>query len=261
MLSSNDQLLTTMRQALAIIIALTLTTCAFAQTPATSDPVSFPAAGEDAPLLQGELSIPSRPDAEFAAPGIVLCHPDPRMGGTMDNTVVLEMRKHLLNLGMAVLRFNFRGTAGSAGEHGDGATEPLDVLGALAFLRAQEAVDGDRIALAGYSFGSKMAAEACALDAEVLACACVGFPTSHEEVTFADWEFLAQVDQPLLFVTGTDDQYSSIPNIITLRDRYELDARVLPIEGADHFFMSPGKRAMMGIQVAQFLSQKLLGEL
>ena len=250
-----------MRQALAIIIGLTLTVCAFAQTPATSDPVSFLAAGEDAPLLQGELSIPSRPDAESRVPGIVLCHPDPRMGGTMDNTVVLAIREHLLNLGMAVLRFNFRGTVGSAGEHGDGATESLDVLGALAFLRAQEGVDADRIALAGYSFGSKMAANACALDAQVLACACVGFPTGHEAVTFADWEFLAPIDQPLLFVTGTGDQYSSIPNIITLRDRHDLDARVLPIEGADHFFASPARRAMMSIQVAQFLSQKLLGEL
>lgn len=250
-----------MRRALAIVTALTLTTCALAQTPATSDPVIFPAAGDDAPMLQGELSIPSRPDEQFQAPGVVLCHPDPRMGGTMDNTVVLEIQKHLLNLGMAVLRFNFRGTGGSAGEHGDGATEPQDVLGALAFLRAQEGVDAKRIALAGYSFGSKMAAKACALDADVLACACVGFPTGHEEVTFADWEFLGQIDRPMLFVTGTNDQYSSIPNIITLRDHYDLDARVLPIEGADHFFMSPGKRAMMGIQVAQFLSQQLFGEL
>jgi len=65
----------------------------------------------------------------------------------------------------------------------------------------------------------------------------------------------------MLFVTGTEDQYSSIPNLITLRDHYELDARVLPIEGADHFFMAPGKRSMTGIQVAQFLSMKLFGEL
>lgn len=249
------------RSALAVLGILTVASCAFAQMPPTSDPVSFPAAGQEPPMLEGELSIPSRPDARLTVPGVVVCHPDPRMGGTMDNPVVLEMRDHLLNLGIAVLRFNFRGTGGSTGEHGDGATEPDDVLGALAFLRAQQAVGRDRVALAGYSFGSKMAARACALDREVIACACVGFPTGHEAVSLADWEFLADVDQPLLFVTGTDDQYSSIPNIIALRDHHELDARVLPIEGADHFLTSAGKRAMMGIQVAQFLSQQLFGEL
>lgn len=250
-----------------ITLALTLAACAFAQeelltpAPATSDPVTFAAAGEDAPVLQGELSVPSRPDAEFTVPGVVVCHPDPRMGGTMNNTVVLEIRDHLLTLGMAVLRFNFRGTGKSEGEHGDGTTEPQDILGALTFLRNQDAVDGERVALAGYSFGSKMAAKAAALDTAVLACACVGFPTGHDDITFADWEFLAEVEQPLLFISGTEDRYSSIPNILTLREHYELNARVLPIEGADHFFTDAGKRSMMGIQVAQFLSMKLFGEL
>ena len=255
-----------MHRKLAIALALTLAASALAQedtvtpAPATSDPVSFPAAGEDAPVLQGELAIPSRPEAEVGVPGVVLCHPDPRMGGTMDNTVVLEVREHLLNLGIAVLRFNFRGTGQSEVEHGDGATEPLDVLGALAFLQAHQAVDGDHVALAGYSFGSRMAAEAAGEAEDVAAVACVGFPTGHGAVTFEDWEFLADVKQPILFLSGTEDQYSSIPNIVTLRDHHELAARVMPIEGADHFFTDPGKRAMMGIQVAQFLSMKLVGE-
>lgn len=256
-----------MQRVLTIAIAVTLATCALAQedvvapAPATSDPVTFPVAGEDAPMLQGELSVPSRPEAEFTVPGVVLCHPDPRMGGTMDNTVVLEIRDHLLNLGIAVLRFNFRATGQSDGEHGDGVTEPLDVLGALAFLRGQEAVDGERVALAGYSFGAKMAAKAAARDKQCAAVACVGFPTGHEAVTFEDWQFLADIKQPVLFVSGTEDLYCSIPNIITLRDHNELDARILPIEGADHFFIDAGKRAMMGIQVAGFLSMKLVGEL
>jgi hypothetical protein len=252
---------------IAILLLLLSATCATAQddlitpAPASCDPVTFPADGEEPPTLQGELSIPSRPDAGFDVPGVVVCHPDPRMGGTMDNPVVLEIRDHLLTLGIAVLRFNFRGTGQSGGEHGDGATEPDDVLGALAFLRAQDAVDEEKVALAGYSFGSKMAATAASRAPQALACACVGFPTGHDEVTFADWEFLTDVKQPMLFVSGTDDQYSSIPNILALREHYELDARVLPIEGADHFFIDPGKRAMMAIQTAQFLSMQLFGEL
>ncbi|MFP4248719.1 MAG: alpha/beta hydrolase [Armatimonadota bacterium] len=256
-----------MHRTLTIILAITLAACAFAQedlvtpAPATSDPVTFAAAGEDAPTLQGELCVPSRPDADFAVPGVVVCHPDPAMGGTMDNPVVLEIRDHLLTLGIAALRFNFRGTGQSEGEHGEGLTEPLDVRGALAFLRAQEAVDGERVALAGYSFGAKMAMKAAAEAKNTAAVACVGLPTGHEAVTFEDWKFLADVKHPLLFVTGTEDEYSSIPNIVELRDHHELEARVLPIEGADHFFTDPGKRMMMGIEVAGFLSHHLFREL
>ncbi|MFO8080533.1 MAG: alpha/beta fold hydrolase [Armatimonadota bacterium] len=255
-----------MTRSLTIILALTLATCVFAQenlitpAPATADPVRFPAAGEDAPMLQGELCVPSRPEAGFEVPGVVVCHPDPRMGGTMDNPVVLEIRDHLLTLGIAVLRFNFRGTGQSEGEHGDGATEPRDVLGALAFLRGEDGVDGDRVALAGYSFGAKMAAKAAADAKDVAAIACVGFPTGRDELSLEDWQFLADVKQPLLFVTGTEDQYASIPNIKVLRDHHELDAQVLPIEGADHFFTDAGKCTMMGIEVARFISKHLVGE-
>jgi uncharacterized protein len=256
-----------MHRTLTIVLALTLAACGFAQenliTPAsaTSDPVTFAAAGEDAPTLQGALDIPNRPDADLTVPGVVVCHPDPAMGGTMDNPVVLEIRDHLLTLGIAALRFNFRGTGQSEGEHSEGLTEPLDVLGALAFLRGEDAVDGDRIALAGYSFGAKMAAQAAAKDEQIAAVACVGFPTGHDELSLEDWQFLADVDQPLVFVIGTEDVYSSFSNVSALRDQHELEARVLPIEGADHFFTDPGKRAMMGIQVAQFLNMKLVGEL
>jgi pimeloyl-ACP methyl ester carboxylesterase len=80
-------------------------------------------------------------------------------------------------------------------------------------------------------------------------------------VTFDDWEFLGDVKQPILFVSGTEDQYSSISHIMALRDHHELAARVLPIEGVDHFFTDPGKRAMMGVQVARFLAHHLLGEI
>ncbi len=254
-----------MHQALAALIAVSLTSCALAQEaplmPPTSDPVSFSAVGEDAPGLEGVLSIPRRPDAQTRVSGVVVCHPNPMMGGTMNDPVMLEIEDRLLDLGIAVLRFNFRGTGASEGEHGAGEIEADDVLGAVAFLRAQEAVDAERVAVAGYSFGSLMAVQAAARDEAIAAVACIGFPTGQDLVRAADFPWLANLTRPFLFVTGTADEFSSVANIMALREHYALNARVLPIEGGDHFFTDAAMRSRMGIEVAQFLSVQLLGEL
>lgn len=233
-----------------------------APLPPTQDPVAFPAAGEDAPMLEGELSVPQRPNSRARVPGVVICHPNPLMGGTMHNNVVLAMRDRCLKLGMATLIFNFRGVGRSEGRRADSVECVEDVLGALAFLRAQPAVDPRRCGLAGYSFGSAMALRACARDKTILACAAVGFPTGLEEpVKLDDFAYLEGLKLPVLFVTGTEDQYSSLPNITRLVAEYELQARVLPLEGVDHFFAQPERLAMMAAQVAQFLAGKLIGEL
>lgn len=257
-----------MRQTLLMLIGLSLGACAFAQeaevvTPyePTRESVVFNARGANAPLLQGELSLPRRPDAYFTVPGAVICHPDPTTGGTMDNPVVLEIRDRLVPLGVAVLRFNFRGTGASEGRHGNGVGEVDDVLGALAFLREHPTVDPDHIGLAGYSFGSRVATMAAARAPDVRAVASVGYPTGLGEVVITDWQFLGAIERPMLFLSGTEDQYSSASNIRALRREFELEAWVVPIEGADHFFSDRGKLSLVGVQVAQFLAMHLFGRL
>ncbi|MEA3400786.1 MAG: alpha/beta family hydrolase [Armatimonadota bacterium] len=250
------------------VLALAVVTCAWAQetgtdqpVPPVQDPVSFPAAGEDAPLLEGELCIPLRADADTLVAGAVLCHPDPLMGGTMSDPVVLAVRDQLLERGIATLRFNFRGVGGSEGDHDQGRGEVQDVLGALTFLRSRPEVDAERCGLAAYSFGSQVALKACALRQDVKACACIGFPTGHDPVEPADFQHLQDVMQPLLFVSGTQDQFSAITNILALVEHFELEARVAPIPDAGHFFSDAGDRRLMATQVAQFLTTKLVGEL
>jgi alpha/beta superfamily hydrolase len=96
--------------------------------------------------------------APAPAPGtVVLCHPHPQFGGTMRSIVVSELFAALPDAGYNCLRFNFRGVEGSAGEHGEGLTEPEDVRAAL-----QEALElappaGGITALVGWSFGADMA--------------------------------------------------------------------------------------------------------
>jgi alpha/beta superfamily hydrolase len=72
----------------------------------------------------------------------------------MHNKVVFQAAKALHQLGIPVLRFNFRGAGLSEGEHDNGIGEQDDVRAALDYL-AQE-FPGTPILLAGFSFGSRV---------------------------------------------------------------------------------------------------------
>ena len=67
--------------------------------------------------------------------GVALCHPHPLYGGDMDNPVVVRAAEVARDLGLATVRFNFRGVGQSTGEHGKGVAERLDVEAALDHLR------------------------------------------------------------------------------------------------------------------------------
>src|SRR5438094_7859543 len=114
--------------------------------------IRFPAAGDQAPVLEGELWLPA---GERGTAGVVVAHPHPLRGGSMDNNVVWAVCQGLAAAGIASLRFNFRGVDRSEGAYAEGVDEVDDILGALAFLAAQPQIDADRVGLAGYSFGAR----------------------------------------------------------------------------------------------------------
>ena len=93
-----------------------------------------------------------RPEGNVAPPmAAVVCHPHPLFGGTMHNKVAYQAAKSLDALGLAVLRFNFRGTGMSAGTHDRGRGERGDVTAALDFLAAEFLETP--LLVAGFSFG------------------------------------------------------------------------------------------------------------
>ncbi len=91
---------------------------------------------------------------------VVLCHPHPQFGGTMDNKVVQTLARAFLQLGYRAVRFNFRGVGGSTGAWDEGRGEIDDALAVIAAQRA--AAPGLPLALGGFSFGGYVAAQAAA---------------------------------------------------------------------------------------------------
>ncbi|MWA03898.1 alpha/beta hydrolase [Actinomadura sp. LD22] len=106
--------------------------------------------------LVGELALP--PDRPPVAT-LVCLHPLPTAEGMMDSHVLRKASYRLPALaGLAVLRFNTRGTTSargtSEGEFGEGETERFDVAAALEYT---EYHDLPRPWLLGWSFGTELA--------------------------------------------------------------------------------------------------------
>ena len=90
----------------------------------------------------------------------VIAHPHPLMGGTMDNKVVHTLVRAFVLAGWRAVRFNFRGVGQSEGQYDEGRGEAADLLAVVAHHLSDPALAGRPLALAGFSFGGYVAAQA-----------------------------------------------------------------------------------------------------
>jgi uncharacterized protein len=158
----------------------------------------------------------------------IVCHPHPLYGGTMHTKVVFRAAKAALQLGVPVLRFNFRGVGASEGDYDHGLGEREDVGAALDYLEVRW--PHTPICLMGFSFGSWAGLAAGAADPGVSALIGLGLPAAWS------FDFLHAVTKPKLIIQGTEDVYGPRPTVQALFDRLAEPKRIYWVEGADHFF-------------------------
>ena len=159
----------------------------------------------------------------------LVCHPHPLYGGTLHNKVVHHTARALQELGLAVLRFNFRGAGRSQGRHDRGRSEADDVRAALDWLEKKAPVAG--VVLAGFSFGAWVGLRVGCGEARVGALIGVGLPAND-----SDFSYLADCSKPKLFIQGTRDQFGSLGAVEALAERAAAPKELVWVEGADHFF-------------------------
>jgi alpha/beta superfamily hydrolase len=170
--------------------------------------------------------------------GLVLCHPHPLYGGDMDNPVVVRGAEVAEGLGLATLRFNFRGVGKSTGTHGGGGAEMDDVRAALVHLQGMLPA-GTALGLLGYSFGAWVSARVAAADPRPL---CLVAPP----LGMLDWSTPPPARPDLCVLAGTRDPYCPLPELERLMARLP-GARRAIIDGADHFFF--GKLYPLGEEI------------
>lgn len=156
---------------------------------------------------------------------VVICHPNPTQGGTMDNKVVQTLARAFVQLGYRAVRFNFRGIGASAGVWDEGRGEVDDALAVIAALR-EPALP---LALAGFSFGGYVASRAAQrlpADAPTERLALVGPATSRFDT--------APVPADTLVIHGESDDVVPLASVLDWARPQSLPVTVVP--GVGHFF-------------------------
>jgi alpha/beta superfamily hydrolase len=173
----------------------------------------------------------------------LVCHPHPLGGGTMHNKVVFHAMKALNGFGFPVLRFNFRGTGLSEGQHDEGRGEIADVEAALRWLKREL---GLPIIFAGFSFGSATGLRAACPDPDVKALISIGTPVEAEGRLYS-YSFLRDCAKPKLFVSGDHDQYGPREKLEKLIAQVAEPKKLVFVPG-DHFFQGHLSEMRMAVQ-------------
>lgn len=197
--------------------------------------------------LEGILTLP-RGTGPF--PAVVVCHPHPLHGGSMDNNVVRSLCQALARVSLVSFRFNFRGVGDSEGEFDHGIGEEEDVKAAVSFISGLKEVDSSRLGLAGYSAGAAFALPVGSRDERIRALAAVSPP-----LTMFDFGFLKGCHKPEFLISGTEDDFTPVERFLELCSSLTEPKEYQTIEGADHFWW--GHESSLATEMADFFTESL----
>jgi alpha/beta superfamily hydrolase len=183
-------------------------------------------------------------------PAVVVCHPHPQYGGSMDNNVVDGICDSLIATDIIAFKFNFRGVGESEGSFDNGRGETDDVRAAADYLSNRKEADIARLGLAGYSAGSAWGLSAACIDKKIKALAAVSPP-----ITIFNFDCLRACTKPKLMISGNDDHLiPSTPFLSFCRHLPEPQECYL-IEGADHIWQ--GFEKELGLKISSFFKTHL----
>jgi hypothetical protein len=189
--------------------------------------------------LVGELALPADRDPVAT---LVCLHPLPTHGGMMDSHVLRKAAFRLPALaGLAVLRFNTRGTSSvqgtSEGAFDNAVGERFDVAAAIEYA---EFHDLPHLWVLGWSFGTDlvlMHAGDPAVEGAVLLSPPLRFSTPEH---LAEW---AASGKPLVALVPEHDDYLQPPEA---RERFAAvpQAEVVGVDGAKHLWVGDAEKVL-----------------
>lgn len=198
--------------------------------------------------LAGVLTIPHELPPPY--PALVACHPHPLLGGTMDNPVVTAVCRASTAMGLAALRFNYRGVEGSEGEFANGKREAEDIQSALNTMRRWPGIDRKRLALVGYSLGAALILRQLKRCKAAKSLALIAPPPSA--VTASP---IKRDKRPKLFIAGQNDRVAPPLALQRALDDVRQPVQFRELPAADHSLS--GSEAHAAELTADFLAATL----
>jgi len=168
------------------------------------------------------------------APIVVVLHPHPLYGGTMNNKITYNLYHAFVRSGFSALRFNFRGIGKSQGKFDDGIGEMADAATALDWIQQQN-MDANACWIAGFSFGAWISMQLLMRRPEIN-----GFIAVSPPANLYDFSFLSPCPTAGLITMGdkdeivTEDSVSKLASKLGNQKGANLDYKI--ISGADHYY-------------------------
>lgn len=159
----------------------------------------------------------------------IVCHPHPLHGGTMDNKVVTTLMRTYRDLGISVVRFNFRGVGKSQGVFDNAVGEVDDLLAVITWVT--QTFPAHALLLAGFSFGSSIAAQASYRVAELKHLTLVAPPIERYP-----YDREQQFAAPVCVIQGDKDERVFAEGVYAWQKQLRSASELLRYPDAGHFF-------------------------
>ncbi len=186
------------------------------------------------------------------APVVLVLHPNPKQGGTMNTLVVYSLFTVFQDLGFSALRINFRGVGKSDGVSSGGPGELEDARAAWAWLRSE--CRGAKAAwIAGFSFGAWVGLKLLTLEGDVDGFVAVAPPVNNLDFSFHDKWVVSS-----LVAHGTADALVPEKNVLEFVAKPRapgVEVEYAAVPGAGHFF-DPGQEELARL-VGRYVSRRI----
>ena len=181
--------------------------------------------------IEGVYQQGEKPDS----PVVLVLHPNPQLGGSMNNKVVYTVFQAFVKMGFSVLRFNFRGVGKSQGIFdGEPETELADTLTALDWLKNMNP-EATHTWIAGYSYGALVGLSVLMRRPDIN-----GFVAVSPPADVCDFSYLTPCPASGVIIQGGADTLVSEPAVAAMAERLDSYRKVqvdyVMLPQADHLY-------------------------
>jgi uncharacterized protein len=197
-------------------------------------------------IASGNLLLEALVDLGNGVDTVVICHPHPLYGGSMDNNVVAALQKTVHDCGWGTLRFNFRGVGGSTGHHQGAQLDAEDLLAVCQYVQQQ---GKKTLHLAGYSYGAWIALRTMKSGLQPDTAILVSPP-----LDFLDFRGLQPPSCPCLITVGDEDDFCAVESLkkwVAGAPESQRPAFTEVLPHCDHFYW--GREDLLAAKLAVFL--------